>query len=337
MNWKTITALLLGLVFGIGGTYFGLAHADRIKTWMNERIHIGDDHAGDDHDAHDGHDHDADEEEEMKTETHIDPEMAREAGIETEVAEGRLLPETLAVYGQVRVDGNKIARVVPRFGGSISTLYKNLGDPVKQGELLARVEANQSLVMQEVKSPIDGVIVERNAMVGETVGDGESLYTIVDLSQVWVDLAVSQYDQDKVKNGQSVSVAADIGKAVASGSISWISPLSNAETQTMVARVELPNPEGKWRPGLFVKGSIVLSETKVPVAVKEIAVQHVNDHTVVFVNEGDVYKLREVTLGKRGGGFVEITDGLNAGERYVSENSFVIKADLGKSGAAHEH
>lgn len=267
----------------------------------------------------------------------ITAEAAARAGVVAEAAGPATMSEALSVYGQVKLNANKVARAVPRFGGIIREARKSLGDFVQAGEVVAILETNQSLATIEVKAPIAGIIVDRDVNAGETVTDGAVLYTIADLSDVWVDLNVPKRDQARVKVGQAAVIHADDGGTEATGKVSWISPVSSAEAQTLVARVVLTNADQRWRPGLFVKAAISLSEESVPVAVKESAIQTLFDFTVVFSQHGDLYQARPLELGRRGGGYIEVLKGLKAGERYVTENSFLIKADIGKSGASHDH
>lgn len=269
--------------------------------------------------------------------TTITADAAKRAGVVAEPAGPATLSESISVYGQVKLDANRIARAVPRFGGIVRDARKAIGDPVAAGEVVAVVEANQSLATLEVKAPIAGVVVDRDVNAGETVGDGATLYTIADLSEVWIDLNVPKRDQARVKVGQAAVIHADDGGPEANGKISWLSPISSAEAQTLVARVVLANPDQRWRPGLFVKAEIRLTEETVPVAVKESAIQSLFDFTVVFSQHGDLYQARPLELGRRSGGYVEVLKGLKAGEHYVTENSFLIKADIGKSGASHDH
>ncbi len=269
--------------------------------------------------------------------TTISAEAAQRAGVVAEIAGPATMSETLSVYGQVKLNANKVARAVPRFGGIVREVRKSLGDTVTAGEVVAIVEANQSLATIAVKAPISGIIVDRDASAGETVVDGATLYTIADLAEVWVDLNIPKRDQARVKVGQPVVIHADDGGAAATGTLSWISLVSSAEAQTLVARIVLVNTDQRWRPGLFVKAELTLAEHSVPVAVKESAIQSLFDFTTVFSQHGDLYQARPLELGRRGGGFVEVLKGLNPGERYVTENSFLIKADIGKSGASHDH
>lgn len=269
--------------------------------------------------------------------TTITAEAAQRGGVVVEPAGPAAMSETISVYGAVKLNANRIARAVPRFGGIVREARKALGDTVVADETVALLETNQSLTTIAVKAPIAGIIVDRDVNAGETVGDGVALYTIADLSEVWVDLNVPKRDQARVKVGQAVVIHADDGGSEAKGTISWISPVSSPEAQTLIARVVLPNPEQRWRPGLYVKAEITLAEETVPVAVKESALQTLFDFTVVFSQHGDLYQARPLELGRRGGGYVEVLKGLKPGESYVTENSFLIKADIGKSGASHDH
>lgn len=267
----------------------------------------------------------------------IGAEAAKRAGVAVEPSGPATMTDTLAVYGQVKLNANKIARAVPRFAGIVREARKSIGDKVTAGEVVAVIETNQTLATIEVKAPIAGVIVDRDVTAGETVGDAATLYTIADLSDVWIDLNVPKRDQSRVKVGQAVTIQADDGGEPAKGKIDWIAPTGSAEAQTLTARVVLANPEQRWRPGLFVKAEVSMAEATVPVAVKASAIQTLFDFTVVFSQHGEIYQARPLELGRRSGGFVEVLKGLKAGETYVTENSFLIKADIGKSGASHDH
>jgi cobalt-zinc-cadmium efflux system membrane fusion protein len=269
--------------------------------------------------------------------TTINEEAARAAGMEVMEAGPAEIGESLFVYGQIRLNADKIARATPRFGGVILEARRSLGDTVKAGEVVAIVETNETLVSIEVKSPIDGVVVERSATAGETISGGNALYVMADFSDVWVELNIPKQDQAHVEIGQNVLIHADNGDEVVTGKIDWISPIGEVEAQTIIARVVLPNSDGRWRPGLFVKGEVTLEEELVAVAVKESGLQSLHDFTVVFSQHGELYQARPLELGRRSGGFVEVLKGIEAGERYVVENSFLVKADIGKTGASHDH
>ncbi|MGH8532138.1 MAG: efflux RND transporter periplasmic adaptor subunit, partial [Gammaproteobacteria bacterium] len=135
----------------------------------------------------------------------------------------------------------------------------------------------------------------------------------------------------------AVTIFAGEGMTNASGTVSYISPFGAEDTQTMLARVELPNPKGGWRPGLFVTGEIMVEEATVPLAVKASAVQTFRDWEVVFMQDGNAFEIAILDVGRRDEEWAEVVSGLSLGQKYVSDNSFVIKADIGKSGATHDH
>jgi membrane fusion protein, heavy metal efflux system len=99
----------------------------------------------------------------------------------------------------------------------------------------------------------------------------------------------------------------------------------------------LENSDGTWRPGLFVDGEIVVEESEVPVAVRSSALQTFRDWDVVFMQDRNIFEIAILELGRRDEEWVEVVSGLKAGQKYVADNSFIIKADIGKSGATHDH
>jgi cobalt-zinc-cadmium efflux system membrane fusion protein len=119
--------------------------------------------------------------------------------------------------------------------------------------------------------------------------------------------------------------------------VDYISPFGSEGSQTMLARCVVPNLEGLLRPGLYVDGEVVTGQVSAAVTVKNGALQELEGKTTVFIAEGDAFEARVVRVGVRDAERSQITSGLEAGERYVADNSFVIKAELGKSEAEHEH
>jgi cobalt-zinc-cadmium efflux system membrane fusion protein len=153
---------------------------------------------------------------------------------------------------------------------------------------------------------------------------------VADLSTVWVDLGVFPQDFRRLKEGQAVEIHYADNKATR-GKITYIAPFGSENTQSLLTRAVVQNPDGLLRPGLFVTAELQVEEIDVPVAVRPAAIQTVNEKTVVFVAEGAAFEAREVNLGTRDDAYVEVISGLNAGEHYVAGNSFLLKAELGKS------
>ena len=185
-------------------------------------------------------------------------------------------------------------------------------------------------------APAAGVVVARDVNPGVSAGD-EALLTVVDLSTVWVELASFQHDLGRIKPRQRVVIRDVDGHVSAEGHVANLAAVGSAASQSMTVRVVLPNPEAHWRPGLFVTGEITVDETRIPLAVRRAALQTHDDADVVFEQDGDSYEARPVTLGRRDSDWVEVKQGLAPGARYVTVNSYLIKADIEKSGAAHDH
>ena len=197
--------------------------------------------------------------------------------------------------------------------------------------------AETDLTRYELRSPIDGVVTDKRISVGEVVKDDTPLFTVSDLSCVWVEATVSAQDLAAVRQGLRATVHSGALSVSAEGRIAYVSPLVGETTRAATARIVLPNPEGLWRPGLPVTVAAVAEETEVPVAVAAEAIQSLRDWQVVFGRYGEALEARPLELGRSDGRFVEVREGLAAGERYAATNSFLIKAELGKAGASHDH
>jgi cobalt-zinc-cadmium efflux system membrane fusion protein len=268
--------------------------------------------------------------------TSIAPEMAKGAGVETAVAGPGQIEERLSLYGTIQADPRRVRSVTARFPGIIRSVRVNVGDAVKQGQQLATVESNESLQTYGVTAPISGVITERHANPGETT-DEVPLFQIADFSTVRAELNVFPRDRGRLRPGQPVRVTAADGGQEANGVVDFVSPLGTGTGQTLVVRVQLDNQDGAWTPGQFIEGSVTISATELPVVIPRDALQTFRDWDVAFVNVGDTYEFRPLELGRSDGERVEITSGLKAGDAYVTANSYLIKADIEKSGASHDH
>lgn len=268
--------------------------------------------------------------------TQIAADMAQAMGIKTGVVGPVMLVETLTLAGQVHTNPNKLARVRPRFAGVVTSIKAELGQQVKAGDVLASVQSNESLQTYLVKAPIDGEIVQRDLQIGEATGE-QPLFVIADLSEVWIELDVFSRDLDKVKPGQSVTIETlDVTQQLI-GQIKWISPLTAHASQSVRARVPLPNTDNTLRPGQFIRGQVVIAEHQVELAVRQSAIQTFRDFQVVYGRFGDTYEVRMLELGRRNSEWVEVLGGIDAGTEYVTEHSYLIKADIEKSGASHDH
>lgn len=268
--------------------------------------------------------------------TTIPADTAKTMGIVTEPAGPTVLTRTVTLSGQVHADPNKLAHVRPRFAGMVTSVRAELGQRVKAGEILARVQSNESLQSYNVTAPINGLIVQRNIQVGEATGD-KPLFVITDLSSVWVELDVFSRDLDRVKTGQAVVVETLDGAIQRHGKIDWVSPLTAHASQSVRARIELDNSDGALRPGQFTRGHVTVGEDPVALAVRRSGIQAFRDFQVVYARFGDTYEVRMLELGRANRDWVEVLGGIQPGTEYVTQNSYLIKADIEKSGASHDH
>jgi membrane fusion protein, heavy metal efflux system len=268
--------------------------------------------------------------------TTIAADTAQVMGIATSETGPALLEEQLTLSGVIQADPARVSRVRARYAGIVREVAAQPWANVARGALLARVQSNESLQNYSIEAPIGGVIVEHRAQVGEATGE-EPLFTIIDLSRVWVELDVFQKDLARIADGQSVEVFDLDGRKLADGRVSRIAPLAIHGSQSVRARVVLDNASGVLRPGQFVSGRITVGESKVAVAVEKTGLQRFRDSDVVFEQVGDTYEVRMLELGRADATRVEVLAGLEAGARYVTQNSYLVKADIEKSGASHDH
>ncbi len=360
----------------------------------------------------------------------LSPEALQGAGIGVREAGPARIKTRLELPGEIKLDQNRLAHVVPRFAGVVTGVHKNLGDRVSMGEVIAIVDSleladakgeyiesvhrlelaqtsfireqslwrnkisaeqdylnsrhaleeaeitkqiaaqkllalglshaelatlsiepegpvrlhrprtpfrEQILTRYEIRAPLDGVVIEKHIALGEAIKEDAAIFMIADLSTVWGEFNVYAKDLNAVRLGQEVTVKSEVLALEATATVSYLGPLVGGETRSARAHVHIPNPDGRWRPGLFVTVEVVQEERRVPVAVAAEAIQTYRDWKVVFGRFGEFFEVRPVDLGRSDGQWVEVVKGLSAGERYAATNSFVLKADLGKSGATHDH
>ena len=346
----------------------------------------------------------------------LTPEAVQSAGIVVETAGSVQMKTVIELPGEVKLNADKVVHVVPRLSGVVTEVYKNLGDTVRHGEIIAVLDSrelaelkstyiasikraelaratfdrkerlwkekispekdylaskqalteeeinlqaarqnllvlglsqtdldtvldktNRSLTRYEVRVLFDGVIIEKHITVGESIKEDADIFVLADLSTVWVEVTIYAKDLNMVKVGQNVTVRSKVLGLDADGVLEYLGPLVGEQTRTARGRVVVQNLEGRWRPGLFVTVEVVQEEVTVPVAVSVDALQTYRDWSVVFVQYGELFEVRPLKLGRNDGKWVEVLHGLLPGERYVARNSFILKAELGKAGATHEH
>jgi cobalt-zinc-cadmium efflux system membrane fusion protein len=207
----------------------------------------------------------------------------------------------------------------------------------KLSVLGAGAAAGAQLNQLQLRAPFDGVVMEKHLALGEAIKEDANVFTISDLSTVWADFAVPPQDLNRVRVGESVIVRASAFDAQASGKISYVGSLLGEQTRTANARVALANPQRAWRPGLFVNVDVQSGLSEAAVTVTVGALQTVDGQPAVFVRTAQGFVVQPVKPGRSDGKLTEILQGLSPGAVYAAANSYVLKAELGKDSAEHEH
>ncbi len=262
--------------------------------------------------------------------------VAEAAGVRIETAGPAVIEDRVRLMGRVALDANRFAQVRSRFAGPVREVRVGLGDMVKAGQTLAIVENRDSLRSFAVTAPFAGVVLARHTNVGDVAGD-QPMFEIADLSTLWVEFNAFGKNAVRLAPGQAIRVKVTTGELHADTSLDRLLPMASAASQTVVARATLANPDGAWRPGMAVEGEVIVASREAPLAVKRGGLQRFRDFTVVFAQVGDTYEVRMLELGNQDSEYVEVLGGLKPGTPYVTEQSFLIKADIEKSGASHDH
>jgi cobalt-zinc-cadmium efflux system membrane fusion protein len=335
--------------------------------------------------------------------------QAKKFGVETSVAAPGRLHVEVALPGEVTLNADRIAHVVPRVSGVVTEVRKNLGDRVRQGEVMAVMESREladsaaallaarsrlvlaqanftreerlwqkrispeqdyiqaknllaeagievraaeqklralgfseeyiaglpgtsetNAIVYEMTAPYDATIIEKHISLGEVLGENSTAFVIADLSSVWVNLDVHQRDLPLLRLGQVARIGTGNTAPSAEGRISFLDPIAEETNRTIHARVVIANPDGRWRPGLFVTGRINVDDAPVEILVPNEALVMVGGAMSVFLKVGDRYIPQVVVTGRTNETSTEIMGGLQAGQTYVVKGAFTLKSELGK-------
>ena len=409
---QIVVGVVLGVALGVSGTWWwhdhgtstlgaeGAGHAEAAST--DEHGHGG---AAEGEDAH-GHE---------AGRIVLSEKAIRDSGIEVAETTGGELEQSLTLPGEIVLNADRVAHIVPRVAGIVRRVDKNLGDEVQAGEVMAILESRElaeakaaylaaqqrstlaeanlksaeelhtkkimpdlefltiqkakaeadielrtaenklhalgvseeqvkmlandavSLSEYELRAPFAGTVVEKHCSLGEVLNGDSDAFMLADLSTVWANITVYSQDMGRVRVGQSVHLRSDALNVSTTATVNYVAPVANEATRTVHARADLPNADRRWRPGTFVTAVLVLDKEHVPILIPTDAVQRVKSETVVFVVEGDAFEARDVKVGRVSSTHSEIVAGLEPGQKYVVKGAVVLKAELGKSQAAHEH
>lgn len=267
--------------------------------------------------------------------TSISPQLREALGIETAIAGPAVLQQEVTALGRIVPNGDYSRSIFARFDGAVREVHVSLGDRVEAGTPLLVVESDESLKPYTIDAPIAGIVTQRNVNPGEQT-DGRLLLEIMDPARVWAELAIFPADRAAVQTGATVTIAPSTGGEPVIGTIAGFAATLGAG-QSQTARVALDNSDGRLPAGTFVSARIASGEIPVPLAVQREGLQPFRDFTVVFAKVGNEYEVRMLELGRQDEEMIEVLGGLEPGTEYVTTNSYILKADVEKSGASHDH
>lgn len=269
--------------------------------------------------------------------TTISAQAAKTGGVRTERAGPAMIGEFIDLAGRVEITPEGKAEVRAWYPGRILSMRGELGQSVRKGQVLARVESSHSLQAYAIPAPISGVIIEKNANVGGVAGD-QPLFVVADPTQLHAEFFVFPRDAERIRVGLPVEVRSLSGDARLTAKVEAILPTADLASQTLMAHAHLPPGAAQsFRPGMGVEGSFAVGAQQASLAVRTKALQRFRDFTVVFARVGTTYEVRMLELGRRTPEWTEVLGGLDPGTEYVVDGAFLIRADIEKSGASHDH
>ncbi|MEZ5784737.1 MAG: efflux RND transporter periplasmic adaptor subunit [Rhizobiaceae bacterium] len=269
--------------------------------------------------------------------TTIAAEAAKEGGVRSEKAGPQAIGELIDMAGRIEITPEGKADVRARLPGQIMWMGGQLGQSVSRGQTLARVESSHSLQTYAITAPISGIIIEKNANVGDVTGD-RALFVIADPTKLHAEYFVYPRDAERIRVGQPVSVRSLSGDVQLSAEVEAVLPTADMASQTVMAHVHLPpSAANVFRPGMGVNGVFTVATSQAPLAVRTKAIQRFRDFEVVYAKVGNTYEVRMLDIGRRTPEWTEVLGGLKPGTEYVTDGAFLIRADVEKSGASHDH
>jgi len=265
----------------------------------------------------------------------ISDRLVKLAGVKTDKAGPQTLRFIETLFGVIEIPQTQRSYVYASYQGMVEKIHVNIGDKVKKGQTIATVLNTKTLQRYKVISSSSGEITQRMVNPGDRVGNN-ALIEIADLSKVWVEMSAFPESIEKLKAGQLFTIKDLHQHEVAKGKISYISPMMTGG-HIARARAVIDNKNGHWRPGMHVKADIEVDSREVPIAVKSTALQSFRDMPVVFARYDNIFEVRMLEMGETDGEYIEVLGGLKPGTDYVTDNSFLLKADVLKDGASHDH
>jgi cobalt-zinc-cadmium efflux system membrane fusion protein len=424
-----IISVVVVAVLSLGAFFWRNVNSEENRVQVERATHA--DGEEKEHDTHDHGEHGKDNP--KKSEEHAEEEgeeghgeevvrlsdaEIKEFGVALETAKSGPLNQYIELPGEIVLNSDRMAHVVPRVAGIVRDVRATVGDRVEKGQLLAVLESREladakasylaaiereklvqanfkreerlwekkvtseqeyldarqalaeariaknsaeqqlhalgcnenelrtltssehaSFTHYTITAPFAGTVIEKHITFGEYVGAEADVFTIADLSTVWVNINIYQKDLASIRKGQTVGIEIGHGISSVEGKIAWVGPQVDEATRTAKARLELSNPDGSLRPGLFVTAKVAIGSSSAGIVVPKSALQTFEGRTVVFVRTDKGFEPMPVEIGRQNGESVEILSGLTLGQTYVSQGAFTLKAQLSKGafGDGHNH
>lgn len=289
------------------------------------------------------HEHAPDDETNSHDDDHQDklqlsPQQIRNAGLVVSTAGPALLQQQLPLFGVLSIPSYQQYRLNAPYTGLIEQVLVKVGDQVRAGQPLATVRHSNTLQSYPLLAPASGVVSQRWLNPGDLASS--PVLEISDDSQLWFEMSVFPTDASQLRLEQQLQLQ-DLDQPQAAKvqtKVNYIAPQLSmghiTRARATLSSAELPQ---HWRAGMHLQAWLTVAQQEVAVAVPQSALQQLAGKTVVFVQQGQEFIATEVELGLVAPPLVEIRHGLAAGSRYVSQQSFVLKAELGKASAGHSH
>lgn len=261
-------------------------------------------------------------------------------GIKMAKASLSKLKSNLIFPGEIEYNENKLIHVNTSYRGIAKKVNFSIGEKIKKGQVLAVLQSTATLENIYLRSPLSGVIIARHISIGEVISEETNAFTIANLDNLWVHLSIYQKDLSKIKIGQEVHVAENsflLDKEFSTGKIFYISPGIDENTRNAIAKIKISN--SSFRPGMFIMGRIHIGSEPLAINIPKSSLQNIDGKKVVFVKDQNdlTFKAREVKLGKENQNLIEILNGINKEDIFVTEGSFILKAQLEKASFGHGH
>ena len=259
--------------------------------------------------------------------------------LKTEPAQLSSLGMTLKAAGRISANLNKTAKVTATLEGRLTKLNFDLNDPVKAGDVVALVESPELLGKPlELKASVGGVIIECTATAGEQVDKSKAIYTISDPAQLWAIAEVKERDIAAVRLGQDAAFTTlAFPDEKFHGKVILIGNQVETGSRTLEVRIAVDNADGRLKPGMFADVEIVTTILDNVLLIPDAALETDGENQIVFVAlDGTKFEKRVVKLGLEQSGRVQILGGVKAGEKIVTEGSFILKSEMLKGQLGEE-